>query len=146
MMAGVSAGAEAPMISGTSVFSGSDDARFGLSGITVVLAEGDEAMGGTGALGGLSAGWPIYDGATALTATGGVASLPVSDLSALRIAAPDGTGPASDSLTLTVSSSEGGLTTSGSEVLLLGASAAADAPLVCGSSVFSGSDEASFAL
>src|SRR5260221_1295891 len=91
-------------------------------------------------------GWMLYDGATGLSAGGGVASLPRSDLGALRIAAPDGPAPASASLTLTVSSSEGGLTTSGSEVLVVSLGAVAEAPVFSGTSVFSGSDEASLAL
>src|SRR5260221_2141795 len=91
-------------------------------------------------------GWMLYDGATGLSAGGGVASLPRSDLGALRIAAPDGRAPTSASLTLTVSSSEGGLTTSGSEVLVVSLGAVAEAPVFSGTSVFSGSDEASFAV
>src|SRR5260221_14780269 len=83
-------------------------------------------------------GWMLYDGATGLSAGGGVASLPRSDLGALRIAAPDGTAPTSASLTLTVSSSEGGLTTSGSEVLVVSLGAVAEAPTFGATTSWSG--------
>jgi autotransporter passenger strand-loop-strand repeat protein len=142
----VSAVAEAPVFSGTSVWSGTDEASFALTGIVVSGADSDDTLGANATLSGLSAGWTLYDGAVALTASGGVASLPVGDLGALGIAVPDGTAPAADNLTLTVASSEGGATTSGSEVLVVSVSAVAEAPVFSGTSVWSGTDEASFAL
>jgi len=121
--------AEAPVFGGASQWSGADEGGFALSGIAVAAADGDDTLGAEARVSGLSAGWVLYDGTVALAASGGVASLAVSDLGSLGIAAPDGTGPATDSLTLTVASSEGGSATSGSEVLVVRVSAVAEAPV-----------------
>src|SRR4029077_2645122 len=146
LVVSVSAVAEAPVFSGAATWSGTDEAGFALPGITVTAADGDDTLGGQATISGLSAGWTLYDGGVALAEAGGGAGLAVSDLGSLRIAAPDGSAPASDSLTLTVAASEGGSTASASEVLVVSVSAVAEAPVFSGAGIWSGTDEAGFAL
>src|SRR5207245_197093 len=136
LVVSVSAVAEAPVFSGTSLWSVSDEVSVALSGIAVAGADGDDTLGASATLSGVPSGWTLYDGTNALAATGGVASLAVSDLGSLGVAVPDGTGPQISRYTPLFRSHEGGSTTSGSEVLVVSVSAVAEAPVFSGTSLW----------
>src|SRR6266702_4416904 len=70
----------------------------------------------------------------------------VVDLGSVGIGAPDGTRTRRATVPLTVSSHEGGSTTSGSEVLVVSVNAVAEAPVFAGTRAWIGREEASFAL
>src|SRR5947207_3231505 len=109
--------------------------------MAVAGADGDDTLGAVGRLSGGPTGWIFYDGTNALAAPGGVASLAVSDLGSLGVAVACGAASRSVSLSLTVSSHEGGSTTSGGEVLVVSVSALAEAPVFSGTSQWSVSDD-----
>src|SRR5260370_1218867 len=108
--------------------------------------KGDDTRGAPATLSGVSSGWTLVDGPTALTATAGIVTVATTDLGALRIPARDDATTASDSLTLTVTSSEGGSTTSAVETLVVTATAVAEPPTFSGSTAFSGSNEGASTL
>src|SRR5439155_5779478 len=77
-----------------------------------------DAHGTNATITGLSAGWTLIDTHSASSFTGAsITAIPVSDLGSLVVVAPSGTTSGTDVLILTVSSSLGGSTTSGSESL-----------------------------
>src|SRR5437870_33061 len=99
LVVSVSAVAEAPVFSGTSQWSVSDEASAALSGVAVAGADGDDTLGARATLSRALPARRSSDLSTALAAPGGVASLAVADLGSLGVAVPDGTGPQSASLT-----------------------------------------------
>jgi hypothetical protein len=131
--------AEAPSFSVPASFSGSEEGSFALAGIGVTTNDSDDTLSATATLSGLPTGWTLYDGAAALTAAGGVATLPTADLGALAILAPDDGGETA-TLTLTVGSGDGSSTTSASETLVVSASDVAEAPSSSGPTTSSGGE------
>src|SRR4029077_7948282 len=97
--------AEAPTFGGSSTFSGSEETSFALTGISAGPKDPDDTLGTTATISGVASGWTVFDGSTALS--GSTMTLPTADLGSLTILAPDAGSAATDSLTLTVTSSEG---------------------------------------
>src|SRR5207249_8706248 len=106
----VSEVAEAPTFGGSTSFSGDEGKHIALSGVTVSTADSDDTLGATATISGISSGWTLYDGTTALG--NGTQTVPMADLTAglLSIVAPSPGSAVTDSLTLTVSSHEGSST------------------------------------
>src|SRR5205823_2839037 len=132
----------APSFSGPTSFSGSEEPGSTRSEERRVGTGGGDDSFTSATVSGIPTGWTLFDGSTALAATGGVASLPAGDLGALRITAPDDGGETAV-LTLTVSSQEGsgGPAASGSETITVTATGVAEAPSFSGPTSFSGSEE-----
>src|SRR5439155_1173874 len=88
-----------------------------LSGLSA-SGDSDDTLSAT--FTGLSAGWTLVDTQSNSSFTGtSITAIPVSDLGSLVVVAPSGTTSGTDILTLTISSSLGASTTSGSEALTL---------------------------
>jgi hypothetical protein len=143
----VSAVAEAPTFAGGTVFSGSEEGAITLSGIAVSGDSDDGLTSAPATISGIPSGWTLYDGATALTATGGVATVAETDIGALKITAPDGGGE-NATLTLTVTSKEGaaGPATTGAETITVSATAVAEAPTFGTTKLWTGSEEGTITL
>ncbi len=134
----VAAVTEPPIFSGPTSFSIQEALTIPLTGIAVTAVDSDDTLGAMATLSGLSSGWTLFDGTTALAATGGVVTLPTADLGSLAILSPDNGGE-SDTLTLTANSSEHGVTATGSEILTISATGAAEAPTFGPTTTWSGS-------
>ena len=128
--------AEAPSFGGPVGFTLSEEpgSAVTLTGVTV-SGDPDDTLSAT--LSGVPTLWTVKDGATALS-NGAVFA--AADLGSLVVTAPDNGGETA-SLTLTVSSSEGLATTSGTRVIGVTATAVAEAPSFGGPVGFTLSEE-----
>jgi len=98
-----------------------------LSGLSATSDDSDDTLSAT--LTGLAPGWRVVDphSGSSFTSTS-ITGIPVADLGSLVVIAPTSATSASDVLTLTVGSSEGGNTTYASEVLTVVASSGGAPP------------------
>ena len=125
--------AEPPAFGATTSWSGSEEGAITLSGLSAT-GDPDDTLSAT--LSGISAGWTVRDGETALTNGQAFAA---ADLGSLVVTSPDGGGETA-TLTLTVRSSEGSSTATGSELLTVVASGVAEPPTFGTTTAWSGGE------
>jgi hypothetical protein len=130
--------AEAPTFGGPTLFIGIEQTGFTLTGLSAT-GDSDDTLSTT--LSGVPSGWTIADpGVTTITGADGGASgtIPAGDLGSLVVFTPDAGGEAA-TLTLTVTSSEGGSTATGSELLTISATGVGETPSFSPTTLWSGS-------